>query len=332
MNLNEVALPEMERLAKGDAPFFLFLRHMDPHSPYLAPQPFQDMFFHGPLRIEGDGRMQKVFDFRPFGDYFKSWLPKGLTNSDFVVAQYDAEIAYMDACINQLLVKLNALGIEDNTLVVFTSDHGETLYDHDCHFDHHGLYDPTLVVPLIFRFTGKLPAGKKYGHTCQLKDVTPTVLDVLGIDAEVPFDGRSLYSVMKGEKRAAENELYITECTWMRKHGWRTPEWKLIRALEPDFHGKPPLELYNLRTDPEEYDNVADANPGVVQFFTKKMEAFIARREKETGRPNPMYTNLDWHECGCGPFTSTEQAYNAMYIGSIESAIKLQQKDLTDEK
>ena len=61
-----------------------------------------------------------------------------------------------------------------------------------------------------------------------------------------------------------ESEFYITECTWMRKHGWRTPQWKLIVALEPDFHFKPAVELYNLVEDPDENNNLAESEPDVV--------------------------------------------------------------------
>jgi len=326
-NLNEVAIPELERLAKGDKPFLLFLRHMDPHAPYLAPAPFQHMFFQGDPFDPTDKRMEPLRAFKPFCDFLLSWMPEGCTNPDYVIAQYDATIAYMDACIQQMLEKLSDLGLEEDTLVVFTSDHGETLYDHECFFDHHGLYEPTINVPLIYRWKGRLPGGKRFDDYCQLKDVTPTLLDIIGIDPKLPFDGHSLYPLVKGEARKAEPEFYITECTWMRKHGWRTPEWKLIMALEPDFHFKPMVELYNLVVDPLENDNVAECNPEMVDALSKRMYAFIEKREKETGRTNPMYTNLDWHGKGCGPFTSSEQAFNTMYIGGIEQAIKLQQKD-----
>ena len=325
-NLNDVTLPELDRLAKQDQPFMLFLRHMDPHAPYLAPAPFKDMFFQGDAFDPADKRMQKVYDFKPFRDFHMSWIPKGTTNPEYVIAQYDAEVAYMDACIQIILERLAALGLEEDTLVVFTSDHGETLYDHDCHFDHHGLYDPTLTVPLIFRWKGHLPEGKRFGDTCQLKDVTPTVLDIMGIKPKVKFDGRSLYPVVKGEPREAEPEFYITECTWMRKHGWRTPEWKLICALEPDFHNKPPMELYNLIKDPAESRNLVDAEPEVAAMLKARMERHIASREKQTGRTNPMYTNLSWHGFDRGPFTSYEEAYNTLHIGDVEAARKLQAK------
>ena len=322
-NLNEVAIPELERLAKQDQPFMLFMRHMDPHSPYLAPVPFQDMYFQGDACDPADKRMQKVYDFKPFGDYIKSWVPEGCTNADYVIAQYDAAVTYMDCCIQQILTKLHDLGLEEDTLVIFTSDHGETLYDHDCYFDHHGMYDCTLVVPLILRWKGHLPEGKRYKDYCQLKDVTPTLLEIMGIENNLPMEGRSLMPLVRGEEREAEPEFYITECTWMRKHGWRTPEWKLIVALEPDFHFKPEIELYNLIKDPGENHNVAAENPEVVEMLKKRMEDFIAKREKETGRPAPIKVNFLMND---RPFTSSQEAYDSKYIGGIADAVKLQAK------
>ncbi len=322
-NLNEVALPELERLAQGGKPWLLFMRHMDPHSPYLAPQPFQDMFFQGDGFDPADKRMQKVYDFKPFGDYIGSWVPEGLTNPDYVIAQYDAAIAYMDAAIQQILEKLRALGLEEDTIVVFTSDHGETLYDHDCYFDHHGLYDPTLVVPFIVVWKNHLPKGLRITDTMQLKDITPTLLDMMGIDTGLPFDGRSLMPLIRGGHREKEDEFYITECTWMRKHGWRTPEWKLMISLEPDFHYKPPVELYNLVNDPEEYDNLADKRPEAVKMLTDRMNAWIEKRVKETGRPSPIEVNFLRPE---GPFATSDEAYHGKYIGSVAQAVALQKK------
>ena len=323
-NLNDVAIPELERLAAGDKPFFLFMRHMDPHSPYLSPEPFMHMFFQGDAFDPNDKRMQKVYDFKPFGDYIGSWVPKGLTNPDYVIAQYDGSVAYMDSCIQAVLEKLAALGLEEDTIVVFVSDHGETLYDHDCYFDHHGMYDTTLVVPFAVVWKNHLPAGVRIKDYMQLKDVTPTLLEIMGIKVDLPFEGRSMMPLVRGEKREAEPEFYITECTWMRKHGWRTPEWKLIVSLEPDFHFKPMVELYNLIKDPEENENVADEYPEVVEVLKKRMDDWIAKRTKETGRPNPI--DVNFLKDG-KPFKTSQEAYEGKYIGGIEDAVKLQKKD-----
>ena len=332
-NLNAVALPELQRLAAGPGPFFLFMRHMDPHSPYLPPHPFERIFYAGDEFDPDNRSMDPVFAFKPFADYFATWMPPGVTDKDYIIAQYDGAVAYMDACIRNIFAQVSALGLDENTLIVLDSDHGETLYDHDCYFDHHGLYECTLRVPLVFRMPGRVPAGLRLSGYATLMDVTPTILDILGIPTDLPFDGQSLLPEMQGTPRRPTVESYLTEATWMRTHGWRTPEWKLIRALEPDFHFKPEIELYNLIEDPGESRNLAPDEPEVVEFLQNRMSAWIARREKETGRTNPMLTNPRWHGCKgvTGPFQSSQQAYDSLHIGDVGTAARLQAREATKE-
>ena len=326
-SLNEVAIPELERMAGQDQPFFLFLRHMDPHSPYLPPAPYERMFYHGDECDPNNKSMEPVMTFKPFCDYFATWMPPGITDKDYVIAQYDGAVAYMDACIQSIFNALEAMGIEDETIVVLNGDHGETLYDHECWFDHHGIYDVTLHVPLIIRYPGKIPAGQRVPGFNQHKDLVPTILELAEIDAGINFDGRSLIPMINSEVTSHESEIYLTECTWMRKHGWRTPEWKLIRALEPDFHFKPPVELYNLIRDPDENDNLAESHPDVVEFLTERMNAWIAKREAETGLENPIHNQGDWHgHADVGPFKTSQQAYDTLHIGNPGQAAKLQAK------
>ncbi len=327
-NLNEVALPELDRLVGEDEPFFLFLRHMDPHAPYLPPEPYERMFYHGDECDPNNKSMEPVMSFKPFRDFFATWMPPEISDKDYVIAQYDGAIAYMDAAIQSIFTAIEAHGIEDETIVIVNGDHGETLYDHECWFDHHGIYDPTLVVPLIIRYPGKLPAGKRVAGFNQHKDLVPTILELAEIDAsELTFDGRSLLPMVHGEVASHEGEIYITECTWMRKHGWRTPEWKLIIALEPDFHFKPEIELYNLVDDPDENQNIAESSPEVVAFLKSRMDAWIARREAETGLPNPMHLQGDWHgHKGVGAFKTSQQAYDTLHIGDVTQATRLQEK------
>ncbi len=324
-NLNAVALPELDRLASLDQPFFLFLRHMDPHAPYLPPEPYERMFYHGNELAPKNKSMDPVKAFKPFCDFFASWMPPGITDKDYVIAQYDGAVAYMDACIQSIFTALETHGILDETIVVINSDHGETLYDHDCYFDHHGLYDPTLFVPLIIRYPGKLPAGLRVKGFILHQDLVPTLMELMNLDPGIPFDGRSLLPMVRGEVPSHASEFYITECTWMRKHGWRTPEWKLIMALEPDFHFKPPVELYNLVEDPLENHNLAEGEPGVVALLKERMEGWIAKREQETGRTNPIMTQGDWHGYdGVGPFQTSQQAYDTLHIGGPAQAAKIQ--------
>jgi len=325
--LNEVAHPEIHRLVRDGKPFFMMLRHMDPHAPYLPPAPFERMFYQGDEQDPANRSMEPVFAFKPFADFFRSWMPPGITDKDYVIAQYDGAVAYMDACLQSIFQQLETLGILDETIVVLNGDHGETLYEHECWFDHHGLYDSNLSVPLIIRYPESIPAGLRVRGFNQHKDLVPTLLELTGISVSDKFDGRSLLPLIAGETVSHDAEMYITECTWMRKHGWRTPEWKLIVALEPDFHGKPEVELYNLVEDPGEERNVAKEQPGVVAFLQERMGAFISRREREEGITNPMHRQGDWHgQSGGGSFQTSQQAYETLHIGDSSQARRLQAK------
>ncbi len=323
--LNDMALPEMDRLNRSKKPWFMMLRHMDPHAPYLPPAPYDWMFYGGNPCDQINKSMEPVRKFKPFGDFHLSWMPPGITDRHFVDAQYDGAVAYMDACIAVIFRKLEALGILDDTIVALNGDHGETLYEHDCFYDHHGLYEPTLVVPLIIRYPKKLPAGRRVSGNNQHRDLVPTLLELAGVKTGLKFDGRPLTRLVKGQAASFESDFYITECTWMRKHGWRTPEWKLIVALEPDFHFKPEVELYNLVEDPLELKNVAKQHPDIVAHLKQRMDAHIARREKALGITNPMLTQGDWHgESGVGAFKTSRQAYDTLHIGTASAAQRLQ--------
>jgi arylsulfatase A-like enzyme len=326
-NLNDVTIPELERLAQDEKPFFIFMRHMDPHSPYLPPPPFQRIFYHGDECGPEKTSMKPVMDFKPFCDYFASWMPPGITDIDYPVAQYDGAIAYMDSCIQNIFTAIDDLDLRENTIVIVTADHGETLDEHECWFDHHGIYDNTLHIPLIIRYPGKMPAGRRVKGYSRMFDLVPTILELAKVKVTDQFDGESLLPLAKGKVKTHDPEIYITECTWMRKHGWRTPEWKLIVALEPDFHFKPTVELYNLIDDPLENHNLAEEKPGVVAALKEKMEVWIARREAETGLPNPIYNQPGWHGIeGIDYFESSQQAYDTLHIGTPGAAQKLQEK------
>ncbi|MAS36654.1 MAG: sulfatase [Anaerolineaceae bacterium] len=339
--LNEVTLPELDRLVNDDKPFFMMLRHMDPHAPYLPPEPYERMFYHGDETDPANESMKPVMTFKPFKDFFASWMPPGISDKDYVIAQYDGAVAYMDACLESIFTALSAHGILDDTIVVINGDHGETLYDHECWFDHHGMYDNVLHVPLIIRYPSKLPQGVRVDGYNQHKDLMPTILELAGISpdeiewpSDLRFNGRSLLPMISGEVASYESEFYITECTWMRKHGWRTPQWKLMIALEPDFHFKPEVELYNLVEDPDENQNLAETHPDVVAYLRGRMEAFIEQRKAETGLENPMLVQGDWHgHEGVGAFQSSQQAYDTLHIGDPNQAARLQAKsrDEADE-
>lgn len=286
-----VALEALNRCAAQDNPFYLFVHYWDPHTPFLPPAPFDRMFYEGNERDPANRSMEPVFAIEPFVDYFKSWMGS-VTDIHFPIAQYDAAIAYADACLAHLLTRLHELSLERDTLVILLADHGETMDEHAGHFDHHGLYDHNLRIPFILSCPGRLPGDSVVDGMVSTMDVAPTILDFIGqsdLARKEHMMGRSVLPLIQGTRSVGPDDaIFLTECTWMRKRGVRTRQWKYIEALEPDFHGLPPVELYDLGVDPMEQFNLAAERPEVVGELAGRLEAWTDRRMAETGKPNPI--------------------------------------------
>ncbi|MGV3721787.1 MAG: sulfatase [Actinomycetota bacterium] len=291
------ALDLLREAAGRSQPFFLFLHYWDPHTPYLPPPPFDRMFYGGDEKDPAHRSMDAVWASPWFFNYFSEWMG-GVRDIEFVKAQYDAGIAYSDACLAHVFNRLGELGLWDDTLILVQADHGEELDEHGCWFDHHGLYDTNVRVPLVVRFPGARHAGRVVPELLSLVDLAPAVLSSLGLNGLGGMRrGHSLEQLVEGSPAAGEGALpsgvYLTECTWMRKRGWRTNEWKLIEALEPDIYGKPGVELFHLPSDPNEQVNLADTRLDVVAALTQEREKHRSIRLAKTGLPDPLLEQKD---------------------------------------
>ncbi|HEV2474883.1 MAG TPA: sulfatase [Chthonomonadales bacterium] len=288
------ALEVLDAAAGQSKPFFLFLHFWDPHTPYLPPSPFHRMFYSGNEKDPSNRSMDAVWRFENFNRYFAEWMP-GVTDIEFPKAQYDAEIAYMDAAFAHILARLDQPDLKENTLLIVTADHGEELDEHGHWFDHHGLYDTNLHVPLLMRCPEMLPAGKRVGGLTCMMDVAPTILEALGLSSIAQAErmqGASLLPLVRERSstaRGTTDVLYLSENTWMKKRGVRTHRWKLIAPLEvPDLHGSSATELYYLTADPGERHNVAAARPEIVARLTRLMDEWTAARCEDSGLPDPL--------------------------------------------
>jgi arylsulfatase A-like enzyme/tetratricopeptide (TPR) repeat protein len=213
----------LERTARADTPFFAWVHFYDPHSPYAPPQPYASRYAAHP---------------------------------------YEGEIAYTDEILGRLLGRLDRLGLRDRTLVVFISDHGESLGEHG--EEEHGffVYDSDIHVPLMIRLPGAVPRGVRVKAAAQSIDLVPTILDLAGLSALTPpgLPGRSLVPAMTARDIAGPVATYA-ETLFPRIHfGWselrsvRMDGWKYIHAPRP--------ELYDLTHDPGERRNLYAAEGG----------------------------------------------------------------------
>ena len=183
-------------------------------------------------------------------------------DAEYVKALYDGEIAYMDQELGRLFKEIEKLGLDKNTIIIFTADHGESLGEHGIFFEHKGLYENSLRVPLIVHVPGM--GSKKISGMVSNLDIMPTVLDLLHlhVSSEIKkgFDGKSLLPLIEGSTAQIRNELYMEHANNVAKSIRKDAFKYIFPVLEnlPYFPNEytHQEELYDLKTDPAEAANL----------------------------------------------------------------------------
>jgi len=185
---------------KGDG-FFLWLHYVNPHAPYTPPPPFDTAFTDRP---KSDPTLKVVDGF--FGGVPKQWaIPGKRLLSDYVNA-YDGEIAYSDAQLDQVLRALDAAGVLSRATVIVTSDHGESLGEHDYYFDHGAnLFDPVQRIPFIV--LGRGARAVRSGVLVSTLDIMPTLLDAARVSFPSGLAGRSVLPFAGGRLESTRDTL-----------------------------------------------------------------------------------------------------------------------------
>ena len=176
----------------GNKPFFLFVHYWDPHTPYLPPPELIRKFYEGK-----EVPLKPLLEQTKWGRHIlKHWLHKlierGHDDKNYVDASYDAEIYYADINVSKLIEFLKEIDEYDNTLIVITSDHGEGLGENKVYYDHHGLYEWDIRVPLIMKLANKLPEGVEVNGIVTHEDIAPTILSLIGVELKYPVELRGL--------------------------------------------------------------------------------------------------------------------------------------------
>jgi len=288
--VNSIVLPWLKRNKK--TPFFLFIHYWDPHTPYTPPQKYRRLFYEGDEKDPSNRSMEKFKDYiyyplfqRVIGE------PLGeITDVEYISAQYDAEIRYVDERVGEVIGLLEELKLSEETLLIITSDHGESLTEHGIYFDHHGVYETTIRVPLILWWKGNLPSGKKIKDFFEHVDLLPTILDAFGIRREEKMEGVSLLSVIEGKKKIQREFICCGECTYQAKRCINTGKWKLIKSIGGDLYHRPKYELYWLEKDPEEKENLAEKYPEIVDRLEIQLTRWVEEKLGES--PDPIRCQL----------------------------------------
>lgn len=246
-----------------DERFFLFLHTYDIHLPYDPPEPHYSMFtqpYNGPVRGDNSRPILR----REAGLNKEVSEPVELDASDreHVVSLYDGGIHYTDAQLAHLFALIEELKLEDDTAIVFFSDHGEEFWEHGSVIHSRTLYQELIHVPLLIHAPGLAPA--RISTIVPMMDVSPTLLELLGMEPPSEFEGRTLAPLITGQEAQDQHRTVVSEQRSL-KSMLEFP-WKLVRD---EASGE--VSLFDLASDPGEHNNLASTQPEVLARLNKQL-------------------------------------------------------------
>lgn len=247
------AVAELERYKKEDRPFFLAVGLFRPHTPYVAPKKYFDLY---PLEDIVVPSVPEGYEETLPAPALKSIRRKkdqiGLEDrlARQAIQSYYASITFADAQVGKVLDALEATGLNENTVVVFTSDHGYHMGEHG-HWQKTTLFENATRVPLIIAAPETKAAGQISTSPTEMLDIYPTLAELCDLEAPAYLSGVSLAPVLE-DASAAPRDSALSQ--YETGYSLRTDRYRYTEWGEKGVDGK---ELYDRQTDPEELINLA---------------------------------------------------------------------------
>ncbi|MFP6606794.1 MAG: sulfatase [Myxococcota bacterium] len=304
--VNAIALDWLDRHGHEED-WFLHVHYWDPHTPYRAPASMGEPFAQEPLpgwlseevraehwkgygphsarEVMGfgvDPAVQKLFPRQPLE------CPS-LDEVRALVDGYDCGVLYADEHAGQLFEKLASLQVFDDTAVMISADHGETLGELNIYGDHQTADELTARVPMILRWpelgddhAGRVDRGFHYQF-----DVAASVLELLGARVPRSWDGRSFAPALREGREEGRDELIVSQAAWTCQRSVRWDDWIGIRTYHDGYHAFPEWMLFDVAKDPHETTDLASENSGVIEQAATRLDAWY----DEMAQPeDPMQT------------------------------------------
>ncbi|HEV2528265.1 MAG TPA: sulfatase-like hydrolase/transferase [Thermomicrobiales bacterium] len=288
-------------------PFFLQVNFYDPHHPFVAPPDYLDRYDPATLLrplVDAMGpdtkpSIQREASRESYAGHAPGFAAYTSDEIQEIVRAYYAMVTFIDDEVRRILDRLDALGLRDDTVVIFTSDHGEMLGDHGLLLKGPFMYEGAVRVPLIIRWPGRLPSGERRSELVQWIDLAPTILRLAGINPPRTFQGDDLLPLARGDDDARDRGWAI--CQYLNSgHPYdppvlvtmlRTDRYKLIVLHGPPATDRPREgELYDLDADPDELVNLWDepeSAPIRVELERRLIDILVATTDRSQPREAP---------------------------------------------
>lgn len=301
------ALECMESARSYDTPWMFSINYYDPHHSFDPPKEYLDRYMDIldeiplPNYISGELAKKPVFQQKDHGGAYDSpgnFSFAGMTDYDhrMLKAAYWAMVDLIDVQVGRLLNYLEESNQLNDTLIIFTSDHGENLGDHGMYLKGPYFYENNVRVPLIFAMPDTIPTGAVSGALVELVDIAPTLCDAAGLNIPPGVQGKSLWQMLTGKASDSfhRESVYCEYYNSNIKH--RDPlafatmvcdgRYKLVRIHDKNHEQKIIGELYDLQAQPPERENLY-GNPDYSQVQTRMLE-LLCDRMAETCDPLPV--------------------------------------------
>jgi arylsulfatase A-like enzyme len=281
-------------------PFFLFINYINPHWNYDAPRILQDKFADPSL----PAKARRQANFRTVDWYAKRpAYPKEAL--ELRIALYDAEVAYVDEAVGELLATLSDLSLFENSLIVITADHGEALGENGHQGHTFTLYDTVVRIPMLIRPPGGAGAGTRRSNPVQLTDVFSTIAAAAGVKPTSSLvAGRDLFNRSLPMDHPILAEYYYPDQYLAffpkrtRSTGSLAPYARRIRSILVNRHkfiwgsdGR--HELYDTASDPGEKRNLIDEEPEVAKQLATRLDGLIERYRNNKPAATPSEIDMD---------------------------------------
>jgi len=261
-----------------DKPFFMYLSFGNPHDPCGINAEYRAKYDEAKLPLPRNFRPFHPFDngeLKVRDETLAPW-PRTPATVRKHLADYYAVITYLDMQIGRILQALKDSGAYDNTLILFSSDHGLALGSHGL-LGKQNLYEDGMKAPLVFAGPG-VPKGSSQAFA-YLHDIFPTVCNLAGVAVPAGLDGKSLRPILRGEAGQVRDHVFLAYRQVQR--AVRQGDWKLLRYPQIDK-----TQLFDLKGDPDEKQNLADEPQHAARV--KEMLALLAKAQKEHDDTQPL--------------------------------------------
>ena len=280
--LAKEAITYLRQPQRRERPFALCLSFYGPHLSITPPQPWDQMYPRDQVPLPGN--LNDDLSTKPVRNQQRNqhWMRKQWSDDDYrdIIARYYGYVSYLDKWIGEVLDTLDEQGLADNTIVVFTSDHGEMIGSHGFIYKGAYMYDEVQRVPLVVRMPGVVQAGLQSEALSSSVDVLPTLLAMMGLPAPGGVQGRSFLPLLTGASPSYRDAVF----TEMNSAGlgiamMRDDHLKLCYNWKP----RQVDELYDMQTDALELTNLAE-EPAHARTAGQMCDEVLAWM-RETGDP-----------------------------------------------